>query len=43
MKRSAELFSALAVVLSTGYAGPMGPSLGLGAEWDGFAGVALYF
>jgi uncharacterized membrane protein len=41
MKRSAELFSALAVVLSTGCAGPMGPPLGLGPEWDGVAGVAL--
>jgi uncharacterized membrane protein len=41
MKRSTELFSASAVVLSTGCAGPMGPPLGLGPEWDGVAGVAL--
>jgi Short C-terminal domain len=41
MKRSAELFSALAVVPSTGCAGPIGPPLGLGPEWDGVAGVAL--
>lgn len=41
MKRSAELFSASAVVLSTGCAGPIGPPLGLGPEWDGVAGVAL--
>jgi uncharacterized membrane protein len=41
MKRSAELFSASAVVLSTGCAGLIGPPLGLGPEWDGIAGVAL--
>jgi uncharacterized membrane protein len=41
MKRSAELFSASAAVLSAGCAGPVGTPLGIGPEWDGVAGVAL--
>jgi hypothetical protein len=41
MKRSAELFSASAVILSTGCAGPIGPPLGPGPEWDGIACVVL--
>lgn len=41
MKTTAALLSFSALILNVGCAGPMGPPLGLGPDWDALVGVAI--
>ena len=42
MKPSLVLLSLPSLILTAGCAGPMGPPLGLGPDWDQLAGVAIF-